>query len=206
MRFYLLLFLPILLHTQYATPFPPLPTREILETNIISEYTEPLSNDNIVEDTTPENNTLPNTNLYSPPYKTSNYRRFKTKKIPQLLTSEGMLQNLDNSYWSLKFHSHPDIALYENMTLHFKDNKLNLKAIGYTQELLEDLSFLLSPVKMFKPNEGIFAYSDPKGQIYFVYLHLLLQHLLAMKIVTSYEEAEQVSQQSLTELGIFTLQ
>ncbi|MGL5955688.1 MAG: hypothetical protein ACRC0X_03675 [Brevinema sp.] len=210
MLFYLLLFLPIFLYTQdtesviLSAPVELLYTDTVSETNVdISTKRRTRRKNRRTNETTTQSNT---NHIYSPPYKTFNYQRFKTKNIPQLATSKGMLQNLDDSYWALKFYSHTDIALYESMALHIKDNQINIKAFGYAQELLEESAFLLSPVKMFKPNEGIFAYSDPQGQIYFVYLHLLLQHLLALKMVTSYEQAELASQQSLTELALFILQ
>ncbi len=159
------------------------------------------------QDISNQNSTISNdlSSIYMPPYKTQNYDRYKTKNIPTLVNSDGMLKNLDLTYWTLKFYSHPDIALYNYIDLSFENDILQMKIVDFSDNVVNESSYHLSPIKMFKPNEGIFAYSDTDGQLQFVYLHLLLEYLLAVKMVSSYEEAEEVSQQSITELGIFTL-
>ncbi len=147
----------------------------------------------------------PYTTIDHPPYKTHDYTKYKTKKVPSLAHSEGMLKNLNKSFWTLKFYSHPDIALYDHIDLYFDNNSINIEIVDFNNDIVAKSTHHLTPVKMLKPNEGIFAYSDINGQIQFVYLHLLLEYLLAVKIVDTYEKAEALSKQSLTTLGIFTL-
>ncbi len=138
-------------------------------------------------------------------YKFHNYTQYTTQKIPTLANSDGMLKNLDYSYWTLKFYSHPDMALYNYIDLSFENNAIYIKVVDFYDNIVSESAHHLTPMKMLKPNEGIFAYSDIDGQLQFVYLHLLLEYLLAVKIVDTYEEAEALSNRSLTELGIFTL-
>ncbi len=159
--------------------------------------------DNIIVTT----NTLSPIPLYKlPPSKTFDLKNLKTKKIPKLLSSDGMLKNLDQSYWLLKFYNDPAILIYKYMELFIKDSAINIKFLDYQDEVVENNIYALTPIKMFKPNEGIFAYSDKKsGDVSFIYIHLLLPNLLAMKMTSSFEEAEKMSEQSLTELGVFIL-
>jgi len=153
----------------------------------------------------PSYNTNTNSAFYMPPYKTFDFRNLKTKKIPKLLNSEGMLKNLDKSYWLLKFYGHPDIASYKYIELSIEDSQINIQLLDYKDEVVENNTHRLTSIKMFKPNEGIFAYPDKNGDLYFIYLNLLLPHLLAMKMTSSFEEAEQMSKESLTEFGVFVL-
>ena len=153
----------------------------------------------------PSYNTNTNPTFYMPPYKTFDFKNLKTKKVPKLLSSEGMLKNLDKSYWLLKFYGHPDITSYKYIEISIEDSQMNIQLLDYKDEVVENNTHRLTPIKMFKPNEGIFAYPDKDGNLYFVYLNLLLPHLLAMKMTSSFEEAEQMSKKSLTEFGIFVL-
>ncbi|MDK2818992.1 MAG: hypothetical protein KFW21_06055 [Spirochaetota bacterium] len=140
------------------------------------------------------------------PSKTFDFKNLKTKKIPKLLSSDGMLKNLDQSYWLLKFYNDPAILVYKYMELFIKDSTINIKFLDYQDEVVENNIYALTPIRMFKPNEGIFAYPDKKdGDISFIYIHLLLPNLLAMKMTSSFEEAEKMSEQSLIELGVFIL-
>ena len=157
---------------------------------------------------TPTNKTTTkniNKTIYMPPYKTFDYRNLKTKKTPKLLSSEGMLKNLDKSYWLLKFYGHPDIAIYKYIELSIENSQMNIQLLDYADEVVENNTHQLTPIKMFKPNEGIFAYPDKNGNLYFMYLNLFLPNLLAMKMASSFEEAEEMSKKSLTELGVFVL-
>lgn len=140
------------------------------------------------------------------PFKTYNFSKFKSKKMPSLLGSDGMLKNLDLSYWFLKFYGHPDINNYNSIQLFFKNSILTITLTDLTDNIVEESSYYLTPIKMIQPNEGIFAYSDKEGDIYFIYLRLLLPHLLAMDMVTSFEEAEIITDKSISELGVFVLQ
>ncbi len=149
--------------------------------------------------------TATNKTIYMPPYKTLDFRNLKTKKTPKLLSSEGMLKNLDKSYWLLKFYGHPDITIYKYIELSIEDSQMNIQLLDYTDSVVENNTHQLTPIKMFKPNEGIFAYPDKNGNLYFMYLNLFLPHLLAMKMTSSFEEAELMSKKSLTELGVFVL-
>ena len=155
--------------------------------------------------TTPHKTTATNKTIYMPPYKTLDFRNLKTKKTPKLLSSDGMLKNLDKSYWLLKFYGHPDIAIYKYIELSIEDSQMNIQLLDYTDSVVENNTHQLTPIKMFKPNEGIFAYPDKNGNLYFMYLNLFLPHLLAMKMTSSFEEAELMSKKSLTELGVFVL-
>lgn len=142
---------------------------------------------------------------YIPPYKIDNPNAYKTPKLPKLYSSDGLLKNLDKTYWFLKFHSHPDASLFSALTLGIKDSALDLKIYDYNDEVVENHSYRLMPVQMKNPNEGIFAYQDKKGQLYFVYLRLILPYLLAMEMTTSFEEAEASGEKSLDQLGVFVL-
>ena len=175
---------------------PPTTTNKTITKNTITNATK-----NIIP--TPIKNT--NKNFYMPPYKTFDFKNLKTKKTPKLLSSEGMLKNLDQSYWLLKFYGHPDIAVYKYVELSIKDSQMNIQLLDYADTVVENNIHQLTPIKMFKPNEGVFAYPDKNGTLYFVYLNLFLPHLLAMKIASSFEEAEEMSKKSLTELGVFVL-
>ncbi len=145
------------------------------------------------------------TNIYSPPYKTFNYERFKTKTLPKLSTTDSMLSNLNGSFWSGSFWSLKYTFLYPYIDVSFKGSTMTLSTLDAAENLLSENSYVLTPIKMFKPNDGIFAFPDKDGQIRFVYMHLLLEHLLAIKLVSTFEEAEEASKQSLTDLGVFTL-
>ncbi len=170
------------------------------------DYTDYYENNDYYENEVSElDQALSNYMQYAPPYKTQNMRNFKTKKLPKLISSDGMLKNIDRSYWSLKFYSYPDVALFQNVDISFKGRVINMKTFDFQENIVSDLTYLLTPVKMYKPNEGIFGYTDENGQLQFMYMHLLLEYMLAVKLVTSYEEAELVREQSLTELGIFML-
>lgn len=192
------LLFPILLQAQDVTT----PTMQNVQLQTIEQNISSNNTSSIITNT---NTTSSNIQYYSPGYKTFNYNKLKTKNIPKLLTSDGMLKNIDYSYWSLKFYSHPDRNLYNQINLAFENNSIRIQTIDLSNKIIEDNQFHLSPVKMFKPNEGIFAYANDHGELRFIYMNLLLEHLLALKMVNSYEEAEKASSESLTKLGVFTL-
>lgn len=152
----------------------------------------------------------PQTNIYltipSPPYKSYRLSDFKSKKIPQLLSSEGMLQNLDGTIWRLKFYSHLDTPLFKSIELKIKNSLLSISITNAHNQEKDKQEYYLTPIKMFKPNEGIFAYSNKKGEIFFIYMRLLLRHLLAVEMTSTYEDAERSSSKSLVDLGVFILQ
>jgi len=137
-------------------------------------------------------------NYYSPD--------FESKKIPKLLTSEGMLQNLNGTIWQLKFYNVRNTVLYKKIRIYIKDSKIKISIIKMNGQEEKEQKYLLTPIKMLRSNEGIFAYSDKKDNIYFIYMRLVLQHLLAIEMTSDYQDAEKSASKSLTDLGIFILQ
>ena len=157
----------------------------------IYEYPEP---------TLPEDLTTPVV-----PFKTYNTRHLKSKKMPRLFPEEGLLQDLSSSFWFLKFYGHASSTSLQSIELSFTNSSLTVKQIGYDDEVVGDNTYHLNPIKMIKPSEGIFAYSDKTGYVHFIYLRLLVPHLLAFDMVGSFEDAEESALKSLTDLGVFVL-
>lgn len=131
----------------------------------------------------------------------------KSKRIPEMSYVDGLISNLDGTVWRLKFHPNADFSQYAYILLSFfgSDLVVDVAEVNRTADT-GDKRYTLVPVKMYNPDEGIFAYVTYPSQVFFIYIRLMLSHLLALHMCQTYEEAEDMKEKSITELGIFVLE
>lgn len=164
------------------------------------------------------------------PYQTYDTSRLKSKRIPEMMSGSSLLQNLDKTSWRLKFYAHPDIQHMDSLLLDIAENDLKVTSIPKAvvsnipvmpavsntniaplqlqvpQSNQTVSSYRLTLVKNLRPGEGIYAYDAGKGAIHFMYIRLLIPHMLAFDMAESYDEIALCPDKSLTDLGVFTLE
>lgn len=164
------------------------------------------------------------------PYQTYDTSRLKSKRIPEMMSGNSLLQNLDRTSWRLKFYAHPDIQHMDSLLLDIAEN--DLKVTSIPKGLVSNISVMpavsnsntaplqlqipqsnqtvssyrLSLVKSLRPGESIYAYDAGQGAIHFMYIRLLIPHMLAFDMAESYDEIALCPDKSLTDMGVFTLE
>ncbi|MGL5721575.1 MAG: hypothetical protein ACRCY4_04165 [Brevinema sp.] len=153
------------------------------------------------------------------PYQTLDPSRLKSGRIPQLVSSRSLLQNLDKTIWRLKFYSHPDNNnIVESVLLRISEPELFLTTtmapadpksapeIQVPASRSSSAKYRLTLVKSLRPGEGIYAYDTGSGVISFMYFRLIMPHLLAFDMARDFESIAQCPDKSLNDLGVFTLE
>ena len=152
------------------------------------------------------------------PYQTYDVSRLKSGRIPQLASSKSLLQNLDKTIWRLKFYNHPDNSSVESVVLVIKEPELFLTTtltpagskLAPEHQLpanrVSSAKYRLTLVKSLRPSEGIYAYDTGTGVISFIYIRLIMPHLLAFDMGRDFETISKSPDKSLNDLGIFTLE
>ncbi|MGL4560940.1 MAG: hypothetical protein ACRCV0_01455 [Brevinema sp.] len=146
------------------------------------------------------------TNINIPAYKTYNRNKLlKSLNFPELVTSKNLLENLNNTFWQLKYFDSWDTKFYTTVQLSFSNLAMNTSVINNHLEIVDQKQYRLLPVKMITPNEGIFIHGLPDGTQIFIYIKLFLPHMLVVKIVNTFEDAERIANVSITKLPIFII-
>lgn len=137
----------------------------------------------------------------------SSFGRRKSQKMPELGYVDGLLANLEGTSWRLKFHPNTDFEQYSRIGVTFFGSDLFVKVTKKNTNQEEDSKqYTIIPVKMFSPDEGVFAYVAYSSQVFFVYIRLMLSHLLGLQMCSTYEEAKSNKDKSITEIGVFVLE
>lgn len=165
---------------------------------------------------------FPNTNItLTPPYapyQTYDINKLKSNRIPSLVAGQSLLESLDNTVWRLKFYNSPDISALDSILLNVKEPEISITITPAAtsagikvskksyKNIPEENTYKLTLVKALRFGEGIYAYDAGEQTIQFMYLRLILPHLLAFTMAATYEEIILAPDKSLTDVGIFTLE
>lgn len=132
---------------------------------------------------------------------------YKSSHIPDLLNSVSLLSNLNNTFWRLKFYKHTGEGVIEKITASFISNDISISIYPYNKNTQNEkhYTYRLTLIQTLNPNEAIFSY-DHQGTLLFMYIRLVMPHLLAIHMSGSFEEIKQAPSLSLEKIGIFLLE
>ncbi|MGL5254731.1 MAG: hypothetical protein ACRC9L_07050 [Brevinema sp.] len=152
------------------------------------------------------------------PYQTYDTSKLKSGRIPQIASSKSLLQNLDKTIWRLKFYNHPDNQSMESVLLKINEPELTLTTTMAPADTNSDpkyqipasrsidAKYRLTLVKSLRPGEAIYAYDAGGGIISFMYIRLIMPHLLAFDMARDFDTIAKAPEKSINDLGVFTLE
>lgn len=132
---------------------------------------------------------------------------YKSSHIPDLLNCVSLLSNLNNTFWRLKFYQYTGEGVIEKITVSFTGNDISISIYPYNKNEQNEIHYIhrLTLIQTLNLNEAIFSY-DYQGTLSFMYIRLVMPHLLAIHTAGSFEEIKQAPSLSLEKIGIFLLE